>query len=72
MPGQPRGIVDVLLDEQKKEGNDWLNDDNIRGILLNIVGGGKMIARQFILAVDYCTPVNLHLNTWKDVKTSAP
>ncbi|KAK7480491.1 hypothetical protein BaRGS_00028225 [Batillaria attramentaria] len=39
-PGQPRGIIDVLLDEQLKGENHWLKDDNIRGIIINILAGG--------------------------------
>lgn len=39
MAGQPRGMVDVLLDEQKED-NTWLQDDNIRGVILDIVDGG--------------------------------
>ncbi|XP_070174410.1 cytochrome P450 2F5-like [Littorina saxatilis] len=35
--GTPRGIVDVLLDEQDKGENSWMTDDHIRGLLLDTV-----------------------------------
>ncbi|XP_070208907.1 cytochrome P450 2F5-like isoform X2 [Littorina saxatilis] len=35
--GTPRGIVDVLLDEQDKGENRWISDDHIRGLILDTV-----------------------------------
>ncbi|XP_025083741.1 cytochrome P450 2C42-like [Pomacea canaliculata] len=47
--GQPRGMVDVLLDEQKED-NTWLQDDNIRGVILDIVDGAYITSRETMKA----------------------
>ncbi|KAK7116568.1 farnesoate epoxidase-like [Littorina saxatilis] len=49
--GQPRGIVDVLLDEQEKEENQWMTDDHIRGLVLNIIAAAVSTSTQTLKAL---------------------
>ncbi|KAK7467834.1 hypothetical protein BaRGS_00036940 [Batillaria attramentaria] len=42
IPNKPRGVVDAFLDEQSKKENEWLTDDHIRALILNIVTGAYL------------------------------
>ncbi|KAK7446408.1 hypothetical protein BaRGS_00040269 [Batillaria attramentaria] len=53
-PGQPRGIVDAFLDAQLKEENQWLTDDHIRGMFVNIIAAGYLTSLQTLKALFLC------------------
>ncbi|KAK7467826.1 hypothetical protein BaRGS_00036932 [Batillaria attramentaria] len=54
-PGKPRGIVDILLDEQAKEENGWMTDNHIRGLITNTIAAG------FLTSVQSLKGILLHL-----------
>ncbi|KAK7446409.1 hypothetical protein BaRGS_00040270 [Batillaria attramentaria] len=50
-PGQPRGIVDIFIDEQRKGENNWLTDDNIRCFTIDILSAAYMTSLQTMKAM---------------------
>nr|KAG5689355.1 hypothetical protein BaRGS_019729 [Batillaria attramentaria] len=40
VPGQPRGMTDIFFDEQRKEGRDWLTDEYVKGLVLDLLFAG--------------------------------
>ncbi|KAK7116551.1 steroid 17-alpha-hydroxylase/17,20 lyase-like [Littorina saxatilis] len=49
--GEPRGIADILLDEQGKGDNQWMTDDHVRGLLINTVGAASLTSTQTLKAL---------------------
>ncbi|KAK7446410.1 hypothetical protein BaRGS_00040271 [Batillaria attramentaria] len=50
-PGQPRGIVDIFIDEQRKGENNWLTDDHIRSFTIDIVSAAYLTSLQTMKAL---------------------
>ncbi|KAK7096282.1 cytochrome P450 2B4-like [Littorina saxatilis] len=48
-PGQPRGIVDVLLEEQDKAQGDWLTDTHIQCVIMDTVITAYLTSRETLL-----------------------
>ncbi|KAK7497908.1 hypothetical protein BaRGS_00010779 [Batillaria attramentaria] len=46
VPNKPRGFLDAFLDEQSKDKNEWLCDDHIRAVILDIVTGAYLAPLQ--------------------------
>ncbi|XP_076439062.1 cytochrome P450 2B1-like isoform X2 [Babylonia areolata] len=49
VPGEPRGIVDVLLDEQTKPGADWLTETHICCVIMDTILTGYLSSRETLL-----------------------
>lgn len=47
MPGEPKGMLGALLEEQMNNRSSWLTDDHIRGLLHDIVIGGMSEGKFF-------------------------
>lgn len=50
MPGQPKGMLGVLFEEQMNNSRDWLTDDHIRALILDIVGGGMTNTKVILIS----------------------
>ncbi|PVD36525.1 hypothetical protein C0Q70_03510 [Pomacea canaliculata] len=48
VPGQPKGMLGVLFEEQMNNSRDWLTDDHIRALILDIVGGGYVTSTELL------------------------
>lgn len=60
MPGDPKGMVGSLVEAQLKNNNDWLTDDHIRGMLLNIISAGMITQNVLLFSnfIDFCSRVS--------------
>lgn len=43
VPGKPKGMLGALFDEQVNNSSDWLTDDHIRGMMIDIVIAGMNV-----------------------------
>ncbi|XP_025081716.1 cytochrome P450 2J6-like isoform X1 [Pomacea canaliculata] len=48
VPGDPKGMVGSLVEAQLKNNNDWLTDDHIRGMLLNIISAAFITSTELL------------------------
>ncbi|XP_025081723.1 cytochrome P450 2U1-like [Pomacea canaliculata] len=48
VPGEPKGMLGALLEEQMNNRSSWLTDDHIRGLLHDIVIGGYATSTELL------------------------
>ncbi|PVD36531.1 hypothetical protein C0Q70_03516 [Pomacea canaliculata] len=48
VPGEPKGMVGSLLEAQMKNSNDWLTDDHIRAMLLDIIAAAFVTSTELL------------------------
>ncbi|XP_025081722.1 cytochrome P450 2J6-like [Pomacea canaliculata] len=48
VPGKPKGMLGALFDEQVNNSSDWLTDDHIRGMMIDIVIAGYATSTELL------------------------
>lgn len=56
VPGEPKGMVGSLLEEQINNSSSWFTDDHIRALLLDIIGAGINTQQVFISETSILLP----------------